>query len=104
MHLLNQVWLQRGLLHAPINALLTFTWVTMYEHGTQWISANSPSSLLPLLWMVFAQTGISLLAARWTEPRWPRLGRFVAIAVGQLAVPLILLGSYATAAWGLTLD
>ena len=51
-----------------------------------------------------AQTGVSLLAAEWTEPRWPRLGRIVAIAVGQLAVPLILLGSYATAAWGLTID
>ncbi len=103
-HILNQAWIKRGLIHLPINAVLSFTWVTLYEHGTHWISANSPRSLLPLLWMVLAQTGVSLLAAEWTEPRWPRLGRIVAIAVGQLAVPLILLGSYATAAWGLTID
>jgi len=28
----------------------------------------------------------------------------MAVAAGQLAIPLLLLGSYAMAAWGLTLD
>lgn len=99
-HLLNQVWIKRGLIHLPINAVLTFTWVTLYEHNTAWITSNTPGSLMPLVWAVLAQTGISLLTAERTEPRWPRYGRLAAVAVGQLAVPLLLFGSYLLAQLG----
>jgi hypothetical protein len=54
--------------------------------------------------MLLAQTSISLLIAERSELKWPHAGRLVAVAAGQLAVPLLLLGSYATAAWGITLD
>jgi hypothetical protein len=103
-HLLNQAWARRRLVHLPINTALTFTWVTLYEHGTEWLTDYALRSLTPLLWMVLAQTGVSVLVAEWVEPRWPRAGRWVAVAAAQLAIPLLLLGSYATAAWGITLD
>jgi hypothetical protein len=103
-HLLNHAWARRGLIHLPINAVLTWTWVTLYEHGTEWMTDYEPRSLTPLLWMILAQTGVSLLVAERTEPKWPRAGRLVAVAVAQLAIPLLLLGSYALAAWGITLD
>jgi hypothetical protein len=99
-HILNQAWIKRGLIHLPINAVLTFTWVTLYEQNTAWTTANTPESLMPLLWAVLAQTGISLLTAERTEPRWPRYGRLVAVAVGQVALPLLLLGSYTLARLG----
>ena len=103
-HLLNQAWARRGLIHLPINAVLTWTWVTLYEHGTEWMTGYDPRSLTPILWMILAQTGVSLLVAERTEAQWPRAGRLVAVAVAQVTVPLLLLGSYAVAAWGVTLD
>lgn len=103
-HLLNQAWARRGLVHVPINAVLTWTWVTLYEHGIEWMTDYEPRSLTPLIWMVLAQTGVSVLVAEKSEHRSPRVGRLVAVAAGQLAIPLLLLGSYATAAWGFTLD
>ena len=99
-HILNQAWIKRGLIHLPINAVLTFTWVTLYEQGTEWVTENTAENLMPLMWAVLAQTGISLLAAGQTEPRWPRTGRLAAVAVGQVAVPLLLLGSYTLARLG----
>lgn len=104
IHLLNQAWARRGLIHLPINAILTLTWVTLYERGTDWLTDYAPLSLTPLLWMVLAQTGVSVLVAEKSEQKWPRAGRLVAVASGQLSIPLLLLGSYATAAWGFTLD
>ncbi|MFZ9732674.1 MAG: hypothetical protein ACO3BA_04845 [Schleiferiaceae bacterium] len=98
--LLNQAWIKRGLIHLPINAVLTFTWVTLYEQNTTWTTANSPESLTPLLWAVGAQTVVSLLTAARTEDRWPRYGRLAALAVGQVAVPLLLFGSYLLAQLG----
>lgn len=103
-HLLNQAWARRGLVHVPINAVLTWTWVTLYEHGIEWMTDYEPRSLTPLVWMVLAQTGVSVLVAEKSEHMWPRVGRLVAVAAGQLAIPLLLLGSYATAVWGFTLD
>jgi threonine/homoserine efflux transporter RhtA len=103
-HLLNHAWARRGLIHLPINAVLTWTWVTLYEHGTEWMTDYEPRSLTPLIWMVLAQTGVSVLVAEKSEHMWPCVGRLVAVAAGQLAIPLLLLGSYATAAWGFTLD
>ena len=99
-HLLNQAWARRGLVHLPIHAVLLATWVTLYEHGTHWFTGYEPRSLTPLLWMVLAQTGVSLIVAEKSESKWPRAGRLVAVAVGQLAIPLLLLGSYTLAAWG----
>lgn len=99
-HLLNQAWARRGLVHLPIHAVLLATWVTLYEHGTHWFTGYEPRSLTPLLWMVLAQTGVSLIVAEKSESKWPRAGRLVAVAVGQLAIPLLLLGSYLLAAWG----
>ena len=99
-HLLNQAWARRGLVHLPIHAVLTATWVTLYEHGTHWFTEYEPRSLTPLLWMVLAHTGVSLIVADKSESTWPRAGRLVAVAVGQLAIPLLLLGSYTLAAWG----
>ncbi|MEY3942082.1 MAG: hypothetical protein RIR07_968 [Bacteroidota bacterium] len=98
--ILNQAWIKRGLIHLPIHAVLTFTWVTLYEQNTTWTTANTPESLMPLLWAVVAQTGISLLTATHTEARWPRYGRLAAVAVGQVAVPLLLFGSYLLAQLG----
>jgi threonine/homoserine efflux transporter RhtA len=103
-HLLNQAWARRGFVHLPIHAVLTCTWVTLYEHGTEWLTNYELRSLTPLIWMVLAQTSVSLLIAERSEPKWPRVGRLVAVAAGQLAIPLLLLGSYATAEWGITLD
>ena len=103
-HPLNKAWARRGLVHLPINTVLTWTWVTLYEHGIEWMTDYEPRSLTPLIWMVLAQTGVSVLVAEKSEYMWPRVGRLVAVAAGQLAIPLLLLGSYATAAWGFTLD
>lgn len=102
-HLLNQAWARRGLVHLPIHAVLLATWVTLYEHGTEWMTNYDPRSLTPLLWMVLAQTGVSLLVAEKSEPKWPLAGRLVAVAVGQLAIPLLLLGSYTLATFGSSL-
>jgi hypothetical protein len=103
-HLLNHDWARRGLAHLLIHAVLTFLWVTLYEHRTGWLTDYEWRTLTPLLWMLLAQTSISLLIAERSELKWPHAGRLVAVAAGQLAVPLLLLGSYATAAWGITLD
>ncbi len=104
IHLLNQAWARRGLLHLPIHAVLTFIWVTLNEHGTDWLTDYELRSLTPLIMVVLAQTSVSVLIAERSERKWPRTGRLMAVAAGQLAIPLLLLGSYATAAWGLTLD
>lgn len=99
-YLLNQAWARRGLVHLPIHIVLTATWVTLYEHGIQWLAEYEPRSLTPLLWMLLAQTGVSLIVAEKAESKWPRAGRLVAVLVGQLAIPLLLLGSYTLATVG----